>query len=415
MKMQKIVEAIKYWSQIFMLPVYWLSFLIPRNKKIWVFGSSFGKRFADNPKYFYLYLNQHKSDGVRAVWITTEKEILELLMQHDLEVYNRYSLKGIWYCLRGKVFIFDNYSKDISFWLSGGAVKVNLWHGIPLKKINLDNRFDRVRNPKTKWESMKYYLRRLSDEKPSHYVLTTSEYLKLIFSSAFGTKKVLCLGYPRNDILTMNIIENILNNKENFYLKKIKQRKKELKGAKVTLYMPTFRESEAEFFDIFDKSSFQDVLIKENIVFCIKPHPKSIVKHKYKSLENDYILILDAELDPYVYLNQTDILITDYSSIYFDYLLLNKPIVFFCYDLEKYLSCSREMYFNYNEYTPGIKVHSFKEILEVLKNIDMFSNEINFKNKREVIKEMMFSEANINASEKLYNYIIGTILGDSKN
>ena len=47
----KITDRLKYWGQLLLLPVYWLSFLFPRNKKIWLFGSTFGRRFADNPRY----------------------------------------------------------------------------------------------------------------------------------------------------------------------------------------------------------------------------------------------------------------------------------------------------------------------------------------------------------------------------
>ena len=66
--------------------------------------------------------------------------------------------------------IIDNYSKDINFWLSGGALKVNLWHGVGNKCINYDNLHDCVRHPKDTWERFKYFPRRLSDEKPSHYI-----------------------------------------------------------------------------------------------------------------------------------------------------------------------------------------------------------------------------------------------------
>ena len=139
--MSSVKLGLSYWMQLFLIPIYFLSFLIPRNPKLWLFGSTFGNRFADNPKYFYLYCNQfhkdRKNGGIRAVWITKQKEIVKLLRKNGYEVYYRYSLKGIWCCLRGKVYIFDNYSKDISFWLSGGAVKINLWHGIPLKKITV--------------------------------------------------------------------------------------------------------------------------------------------------------------------------------------------------------------------------------------------------------------------------------------
>lgn len=171
----KCIERIKYWSQIFLLPVYALSFLIPKNKKIWLFGSSFGYRFAENPRYLYLYTCQNQGDKIQAIWITHNKQIVDFLKKEGYRVYYKYSIKGMWYELRASVYIFDNYSKDISFWLSGGSIKINLWHGSGNKKSNFDNVFDTVRHPKNKYEKWKTFLRRLSDEKPYHYTLTTSE------------------------------------------------------------------------------------------------------------------------------------------------------------------------------------------------------------------------------------------------
>ncbi len=402
---KKLSEEIKYWGQVLLLPVYALSFLIPRDKKLWVYGSTFGKRFADNPKYFYLYVNQHKSQDVNAVWISKNKEIIRLLSENKLEAYYIYSVKGLWYSLRAKVYLYDNYSKDICFWLSGGAVKINLWHGIPLKKINMDNKFDKVRHPGTNWLKIKYFLRRLSDEKPGHFVVTTSKYLEEIFSSAFATKHVIISGYPRNDILTSKGIVNILTEREADQLQNILDRKKEQSAAKIILYMPTFRDSEQLFFRSIDKRELQDFLLQENIVLCIKPHPKSRCVSEYAYLESANITVLDKEADPYVFLPHTDVLVTDYSSIYFDYLLLDKPIIFFNYDLEEYLSTSREMYFSYEAVTPGRIAQTFDEWKAAMLDAGAMLDQDRFQEERKKLKELVFIEDNVEASERLYEYI----------
>ena len=184
---QKLKERIKYWAQLFLLPVYGLSFFLPRDEKIWVFGSTFGRRFAENPRYLFLYVSQNHTDVVRPIWITHVKEIAEFLQKNGYEAYCYHSLKGIWYSVRASRYIFDNYSKDIDFWLSGGAIKINLWHGSGNKKTNHDNEFDKIRHPKTAWEHWCTWLRRLSDEKPYHYTLATSEAMANIFTSAFAT------------------------------------------------------------------------------------------------------------------------------------------------------------------------------------------------------------------------------------
>ena len=158
----KITDRLKYWGQLLLLPVYWLSFLFPRNKKIWLFGSTFGRRFADNPRYLYLYVSQHKEElGLRPIWISHNEDVVQMLNSKGYEAYMYHSLKGIWFALRGKVYLFDNYSKDINFLQSGGALKVNLWHGIPLKKIQHDNVFDKFRHPKNLWEKIKNFPRNI--------------------------------------------------------------------------------------------------------------------------------------------------------------------------------------------------------------------------------------------------------------
>ncbi|MDE6420890.1 MAG: hypothetical protein K2K87_10230, partial [Lachnospiraceae bacterium] len=67
---RKAVNGIKYWGQLLLLPIYWLSFLMPRDKNIWLFGSTFGRRFSENPRYLYLYACQHREEnGLRPIWI----------------------------------------------------------------------------------------------------------------------------------------------------------------------------------------------------------------------------------------------------------------------------------------------------------------------------------------------------------
>ncbi|WP_455714576.1 CDP-glycerol glycerophosphotransferase family protein, partial [Anaerosporobacter sp.] len=347
--MKKISEHFKYWGQLFLIPIYMLSFLMPRDKKIWVLGSTFGKRFADNPRYFYLYLHQFQSDKVKAIWISKNKDVVDLLNANGYTAYYFKSLNGIWYALRAKVYLYDNYSKDINFWLSGGAVKVNMWHGIPLKKIQMDNTFDKVRHPDNKWLKIKNFPRRMSDEKPSHYVLTTSEYLTKIFKSAFNTNHVLVSGYPRNDVLCSKLIDNVLLPEERKSLELIQISKCKT----ILLYMPTFRDSEELFFEIIKEDDLKEYLKSNNILLCVKLHPKSKIYKDFCKLSGENIQIINPSIDPYILLHLADALITDYSSIYFDYLLLDRPIIFFNYDMQEYLSNTRELYFDYDKFTPG--------------------------------------------------------------
>ena len=425
--MKKILEGIKYWGQLLLLPIYWFSFLFPRNKRIWLFGSTFGRRFADNPRYFYLYVSQMTKKSasttatdnmtennpcmiegkpIRPIWISHNKEIVEFLNENGYEAYYNHSIKGIWYCLRGKVYCFDNYSKDISFWLSGGAIKFNMWHGIPLKKIQEDNIFDKVRHPKNAWERFRSFPRRLSDEKPSHYVLTTSKFMKPIFESAFQTKKVSTIGYPRIDAFAFSEIKNIYTKTEQQSLDKIQGLLKQNLDSKMIYYMPTFRDSEIEFFDVVNLKKFNLFLEKNHYIFCIKLHPKSKLRKRFQEMESNHIVNIDADTDPYVFIPLSDVLVTDYSSIYFDYLFAKKPMVFFNYDLEHYLKDSREMYFNYEDYTPGVKVGTQEELQQALDDV---LEEDAFEVQRRRLQEKIYDEIEAAISGSLVSEIKGVI------
>ncbi len=399
MQKKRIIEAIKYWSQVFLLPVYWLSFLIPRNKNIWVFGSSFGRRFADNPRYFYLYINQYKKNEIKAIWITGDEDIVKLLRDNGLKVYHKHSLEGIWYCLRGAVYIYDNYSKDISFWLSGGAKKVNLWHGSGNKKTNYDNKFDRVRHPRNNWERFKTALRRMSDEKPHHYTLATSPMMADIFVSAFNTniEHIIIEGYPRNDVLFESSLKNIYTKIEENTLNNIKECKLDIKT--IVLYMPTFRDSEVLFFKVMDLERFNDFLITQNMIFFTKLHPKSKLKEAFQKAEYSNIKNIDASVDPYTILKYADLLVTDYSSIYSDYLMLNRPSVLFPYDFDEYTADTRECYFEYDDYMPEIKAYNMDELMQYMS--DVLEND-NFEKGRIDLRDRIFSTADGNSSERLY-------------
>lgn len=403
--------GIKYWLQLFLFPVYWFSFLIPRKKQIWLFGSTWGRRFADHPRYLYLYLSQHKGEdtenAIRPVWIGHDKSIIRFLNEMGYEAYYHRSLKGIWYCLRGKVYFYDNYPKDISQWLSGGAVKVNLWHGAPLKKIQMDNIHDKVRHPDRRVDKLRYALRRFTDEKPSHYILSPSEFFSPIFSSAFATQKVLTAGFPRTDLFTGNQIQNVLLDAERDTYYRIKELKKD---KKVFLYMPTFRDSEKKFFDVMQMDSFEKFLQENNYLFCTKLHCKSKLRKEFESIAGEHVTLIDPNADPHVYVELSDVLITDYSSIYFDYLLTGKPILFFDYDLEEYLSQSREMYFDYEAFTPGEKAASMEELESLMKRTEDSGYGGELKEKREQILEKAFGHNGQNSCERLRNEVIHRIL-----
>lgn len=410
---KKQIERIKYWLQLFLLPVYGFSFLMPRSRKIWVFGCSFGKRFSENPRYFFLYVAQNEKNVTRAIWISKDKRIVRFLKENNYESYYYHSLKGIWYSLRAKVYVFDNYSKDIDFWLSGGAVKVNLWHGSGNKKTNHDNVFDLVRHPKNKWERYCTWLRRLSDEKPDHYTLATSKVMASIFVSAFATDldHIIVEGYPRNDTLfeiEESHITNLYTLKEMALLELIKSRVMEKQ--KIAAYMPTFRDSESVFFEVIELEKLNLFLKAHNITLITKLHPKSKLKNQFHQIAYSNIVNADPQIDVYSFLKEVDVLITDYSSVYSDYLLLNRPVIAFHYDWELYTANTRDSYIDHDEYMPECKARTMDELMDSLLKV---LEKDEYKEKRLQSRARLFESIDGKSSERLYKKISNLIKTNS--
>lgn len=437
----RLINECKYWGQVLLIPVFGLSLFSKRDKNLWVLGSTFGNRFADNPRYFFYYLSQmddeereraglKPGEKIRPVWITQKYKMACQLREMGYEAYWDRSPEGIKCCLRAGVYLFDNYSKDISFWLSGRARKINLWHGTPLKKIQMDNRFDKVRHPENPAKRLYWMLRRMTDEKPWHYVLTTSEFFRPIFSSAFGTKNVLVCGYPRNDCLLGGVRNDLLPG-EKRKLKKLLGIMKKNPGSRLITYMPTFRDSETGFFETIDFKELSEYLEEKNICLVIKLHSKSKLQQQFKeqiTKQQSYreeksdiqrsdtkqpgrkryntpgagrIMLLSPQDDPYEFLKRSDALITDYSSVYFDYLVLDRPVIFFDYDRSEYLSETRELYFDYDEFTPGRKAKNWDELKEAIENVDWENKTDGYERKRHEILKLAVDENDCHAGRRL--------------
>lgn len=350
----------------------YLSMLVPRSQKICVFGAWLGKKYADNSKALFLEAQKHKN--LHAVWIAKDKEVVNQVRQEGYEAYTWLSLKGIWYQLRAKYAIITNGISDLKHAFLGNAIFINLWHGVPLKKIGYDDFYEKD------WNNKKQIFRDKIINVPlgKEYVVATSKTIAEIYQSAFRRSKeqILCLGQPRNDIFFMDATKPLFD------------------GKKIILYAPTHRKEGKEKFDltkIIQLDQLEEFCEKNNYYFLVK-------KHFYHSLENEdlslYTHILDITNEAYdtqKLLMAADILITDYSSIYIDYLLLDRPIIFYYFDYQNYLQSDREMYFDYEKVTPGEKVNNFEGLIDSLNNICQ-NKGIDRKQERKEIRNLFYAK-----------------------
>lgn len=379
-------------------PIYLISFFIPKNKSIWLFGSG-QDRFTENAKFLFIYISEQQNSSIKPIWISGDPVLCKELQSKNYNAIYRWSLKGLYVSLRAKYYFYNIYSTDINFYTSGNAILVNLWHGIPLKQIEFDvETGDLYKWYRTGWSYLYMFFKPYIFKRPD-FVLSTSGKVSEIFSSAFRieSERCLSLGYPRNDIFFNN--NNMIYTDE--YTKKLILQTDEYhsKGNKILIYMPTWRSNNKNFFNdaIPDFEQLNHILKKYLLMMYIKPHPMT------NQIEETYsnILFIKPFEDIYPLLPVSDYLITDYSSIYFDYLLLDKEIIFYPFDYTEYLNEDRKLYFDYNEVIPGEKVYTFEKLLDTLSIL----TDLDFSKERQVIKNEFWRFQDGDSSSRIYEYI----------
>lgn len=328
-----------------------------RDKNLWIFGAWLGSKFADNSKYLFL---KAIHEGINAVWITKNEEVYKKLKKRNLPVEMHNSEKGIRLQKKAGYAIYCVGPYDFDEQFLGGCIMIYLDHGVAMKKVLYD---DTVTNKQP------IVLRKMKDKimrGPNFhklYKLSTSSKLTPIYERAYGIKRryIIESGNPRNDIFFTDEFEE----ESDFSF---------LSNKKIISYLPTHRREGNVCIDInsiLDLESINKICEANNYLFVIKKH----FYHKYEktnlSKYNNIVDITQEEIDTQELLKHTDILITDYSSVYIDYLLLDRPIVFYNYDIDDYKMNDREMYFDYDTVTPGPKVQKKDEFTRIIKDICM--------------------------------------------
>jgi CDP-glycerol glycerophosphotransferase (TagB/SpsB family) len=268
----------------------------------------------------------------------------------------KFSLPAFWYALTAKVYIYNSAPTDtVHGCLRGTAYCFNLWHGIPFKKIEYDiekgSFYKKFFNPVGIRQKISSFLFEPKIFRNSNGFLATSKKLIPVFASAFKTteEKIFIGPYPRNELfkLSKNELHDFIHKYESPSFQQLCMGLGAYNA--VVIYMPTFRDDNPGFMDnaIPDWEKLNAVCKKTKTLFLIKAH--ILTKFSTDLSRYDHILMIDSNVDVYPLLPYTHALISDYSSIIFDYSLLNKKIIFYAFDKDEYLSKSRESYFKYEE------------------------------------------------------------------
>ena len=345
--------------------------IIPKNNII-LFNSF--PDYSDNSYALFRYMIEYNFDQkYKLVWLTSDMDPkllnkkIKAEFDKNIQCYSKKSFIGIWNYLKAfKVFCTHGI---FSFITVKNDKKINLWHGMPLKAIGfLDEKYKNLE---------KVY--------NQDYLIATSDFFKNIMQRAFDEENVFVSGQPRNDLLF---------EKTNFF-DKVALKKEEYK--KIFMWMPTYRrsitgdiridgtakENSINFISIKNLKNINEILKNKKYLLIIKLHPMDILNNLKLENYSNVVILKSDDLNKineqlYPLLGATDALVTDYSSVWIDYEILNKPIFFAMDDYEEYKNSRGLLFEDFINISPYPVIKNYDGFIDFLENYE----KINLNNRK---------------------------------
>ena len=342
-----------------------LSRLFPRDRKLWAFGAADG-RFDGNSKYVFLWMSR-RSWPVRLIWITRDRDLARILKERGFPGVYRWSWEGIRAAARAGMYIVNDNTSDINFSFSGGARIFNLWHGVGLKNVRYGAHVGygaglraHPRNPLARVRNMRRF------EAPDWVLATSPEMAREFFSRCFElpVERAPALGYPRLDPAGDEELRQLAISFDDYSMIEVDD-----KSMRRIIYVPTLRDNAPDLLAsaLPDFERLSAALQSQNAMLFLKLHPKMKVGHDGHLALPPNIRVLSAYLDVYPVLHSFDALITDYSSLFFDYIFArSQGVVLYTYDFDEYRASERDLAWDYDEATVGVRANDFGTLCEVI-------------------------------------------------
>lgn len=364
------------------------------DKNTIVFESFGGKNYSDSPKYIYEYMQNHFPQ-LNYIWVFNNPK-------KNIIMGNAQKVK------KGSKAYYDAYSKA-KFWVTNARLPqylnkkdnqeyIQTWHGTPLKRLGNDMKVVRMPGTTTARYKKNFY----NETTRWDHLVSPNRYSTEIFKSAFwmNEERVWEIGYPRNDVLVNRINDEDFKNRL----------RKDLnipEGKKIIMYAPTWRDDEfirpgQYLFDLRINLENLQKELGDEYVILLRMHYLISNALDLKGYEDFAVDVSNYNDISELYLI-TDALVTDYSSVMFDFGILKRPQFFFAYDIEKYDKGLRGFYMDYMNDLPGeIFTDEFK-LAKELKNLDKHKEQ--YKDKIEQFYEKFCSLETGQASKFIGNYI----------
>lgn len=363
-----------------------------------VFEAFGGKNYSDSPKYIYEYMQKHYPH-LNYIWVFSKPE-------NNNIPGNATKVK------KGSQAYYDAYAKA-KYWVTNARLPLYLnkkenqmyiqtWHGTPLKRLANDMKVVRMPGTTTANYKKNFY----AEASRWDRLVSPNRYSSDIFKSAFwmDEDRIWEIGYPRNDVLV-----NRQNDTE--YIEQIKRDLNLPADKKVIMYAPTWRDDEfvkkgQYLFDLKINLANLQKEIGDEYVILLRMHyliANALDLHGY----DDFAIDVSNYNDISELYLISDALITDYSSVMFDFGILKRPQFFFAYDIEKYDKGLRGFYMDYMNDLPGEIITDEFKLAEELKQIDQ--HKVKYQDKIEAFYNDFCSIENGKASQYIGDYIYNDI------
>jgi CDP-glycerol glycerophosphotransferase len=341
------------------VPLYLLgaiaSVVVPRTPRLWVFGSGIG--LGEGALPLYRAARERLPESTRLVWLATTDAELAEARALGLDAERKAGWRGFRLTLRAKVLVVTHGFGDVNRFGTRGGFVVQLWHGIPLKRLHLDSpatlRVSGVPDHRLVRGLLAWAYRRAG--RGIQLFPVASELVAARIVSAFGVPRgnVVVTGDPRDDALVAAQPEPLLD----------------AGSSRAILYAPTWRDGAPDPVvpTTQEWSAIAEFLERGDAVLYVRAHPLGAGDYAHGPARSPRIRMLGADRvrDVNAVLPEVDVLLTDYSSIAFDFSLLGRPTVFLAGDLEQYAK-RRGLYDGYREFSGGRYAEGWAAALDLL-------------------------------------------------
>lgn len=367
------MKKIRYLQNfIFNMDVALVNIFIRRDSKIVLVGAWMGDKFADNSRflYQYLHLNRDKLGLKRVIWYTRNQKVYDDLKQLGYDVIKGGTGKAVYWHLKSGIHIICNDSldfmpikPDIETRFSWGAKKIQLWHGVGMKSVGEgSNKEKKKKNSKGRISNFVSELVKHSSVFSSGgwqncYFLSSSRFNGEVNIRIAGCRKenLIFSCYPRNCqcLKYMKTEGNVIN-----CIKKYRRS---------ILFLPTFRDANVEYDNPINNVKIRKFLDENNILWIEKSHPAD--KNNWNTeLQSNNILKLDSDFDINVLYPFVDIILTDYSSVSFDAIYHNIPLIMYTPDYVRFKNGNVGFLFDVSDWCGAFMVYTIDDLILTLMN-----------------------------------------------